>query len=524
MAETEVVNVAGQTRLWDIPGVRQLAILIGIAAAVAAGVNVVLWSQDPSFKPLREVSETDRLEVINSLESLNIRYRVDSGNGMIMVPADQYQQVAASLQSDGLMGAASLSMDGIYQEKGFGTSQFEELARHQVALQNKIAETIMTVRVIQNARVMLALPERSPFLRDRKKPQASVTVVVRPGAVLEPHQVQGIIHTVASAVPGLETSAVSVMNQFGELLTTSSQSMHMDQTTTEFEFQQKYQDRLVSKIEALLMPMMGGPGRVRAEVTAQMDFTQSERTTETFEPSQDDKIRSSIEERTVNSEGNPAGVPGALTNQPPTTPAEEVGEAENQSQSSSESSQRVYELDKAITNVKNSTGTLTRLSIALLLDHKPAVNAESGETEMVPLSEEEIQRASDLAKNAVGFDEARGDTFFVANAPFIPPPAMEPPPATPIWQQAWVLNIGKQVLAALVVLGLGFGLLKPLFNNLSQPPVLKTMTERGAAPGLTGPGSQEEKVPPDPISFARSLSAQDPKRVAQVMKDWVADE
>ena len=522
MAETEVVNVAGQTRLWDIPGVRQLAILIGIAAAVAAGVNVVLWSQDPSFKPLREVSEIDRLEVINSLDSLNVRYRIDSNSGMIMVPADQYQQVSASLQSDGLMGAASLSMDGIYQEKGFGTSQFEELARHQVALQNKIAETIMTVRIIQNARVMLALPERSPFLRDRKKPQASVTVVVRPGAVLEPHQVQGIIHTVASAVPGLETGAVSVMNQFGELLTTSSQSMHMDQTATEFEFQQKYQDRLVSKIEALLMPMMGGPGRVRAEVTAQMDFTQSERTTETFEPSQD-KIRSSIEERTLNTEGNPAGVPGALANQPPTTPAQEVGVEENQNQSSSESSQRVYELDKAMTHVKNSTGTLTRLSIALLLDHKPVLNAESGETEMVALSEEEIQRASDLAKSAVGFDEARGDTFFVANAPFIPPPAIEPPASPPIWQQAWALNIGKQVLAALVVLGLGFGLLKPLFNNLSQPPVLRTVTEAGGASGLTGPKAEEEQ-PPDPIALARSLSAQDPKRVAQVMKDWVADE
>ena len=521
MADTEVAETSGQTRLADIPGVRQLGILIGIAAAVAVGVNIVLWAQDPSFKPLRGVADADRLEVISALESLNIRYRMDAGDGTLMVPADQYQQVVTNLQSDNLMGGSVLSMDGIYQEKGFGTSQFEELARHQVALQNKIAETIMTIRVIQNARVTLALPERSPFLRNKKKPQASVTVVVRPGAVLEAHQVQGIVHTVASSVPGLETSAVTVMDQQGTLLTSPTMAKHMDQTTTEFDFQQRYEDKLVEQIEALIMPMMGGPGRVRAEVTAQMDFTQSEQTTETFEPNQD-LVRQSMEERSFNSNGNPAGVPGALTNQPPTTPAQEVGVEEANNQSSTESSQRVYEMDRALTHTKNSTGAVTRLSIALLLDHKPSVNAESGETEMIALTEEEIQRASELAKNAVGFDEARGDTFFVANAPFIPPPAIEPPPATPIWKQAWALNIGKQVLAAIVVLGLGFGLLKPLLNNLSQPPPLRTVTET-TNPSLPN-AAAEAMAEPDPIALARSLAAQDPKRVAQVVKDWVADE
>lgn len=527
MADSEIAktnNAAGG--ITQIPGVRQLVTLVAIAASVAIGVVVVLWSQEPSYRPLRGVPDLAKRDVMTALDSMNIRYRMDSGTGVLMVPSDAYQQIVANLQGDQLIGGGQLDLNGIYSEKTFGTSQFEEIARHQIALQNDIAETIMRIRVVQNAKVMLALPERSAFLRDKKKPEASVTVVVRPGSVLEAHQVQGIVHTVSAAVPGLETKSVTVMNQYGELLTTPNMTSEMAQTSTQFEYQQKMQNALSRQIESFLTPIMGGPGRVRAVVSAEIDFTQSEQTLESFDPSQD-KIRSEEGERTVNSSPESAlGPPGALTNQPPETgqpPAED--EQGDSGVTSRDYRKRNYELDKETRYTKNATGSITRLSIALLIDHKPTTG-EDGETTHVPLTDEELQEVTELAKNAVGFDEARGDTLFVSNQAFVVPPPMEPPEPTPIWKQAWVMDIGKQVLSAIVLLGLGFGLLKPLLNRLTEPGQWQSLPAAGGvtsvkADDLPANAPYQE---PDPLQLAKNLTQQDPKRVAQVVKDWVADE
>lgn len=529
MADTSAITVAQRPAgLANIPGLRQLGILVGIATSVAIGVVVVLWSQEPSYRALKTVPAAERVDVIAALESLNIKYRMDGSTGMLMVPSDSYQQVMANLQSVNLAGGSLLDFDTMYGNEGLGTSQFEETAKHQIATQNRIAKTLMTIRVIQNAQVMLALPERSAFLRDRKKPQASITVVVRPGAVLEAHQVQGIVHTVAASVPGLETKSVTVMNQHGELLTSPHMNNEMAQTATQYDYQQKLQDRLGERVENILMPMMGAPGRVRAVVAAELDFTQSEQTLETFDPSPD-KIRGEKVERTVNSpESNAIGVPGALSNQPATTPAQEEGQDQEavKTVSTKDYSLRNYELDKETTYTKNATGVVTRLSVALLLDHKPKAS-DSGATELLPLTQEEIERVSELAKKAVGFNEARGDTFFVTNEAFPPPPTFEAPDAQPIWTQAWAINIGKQLLAAVVLLGLGFGLLRPLLKNLTEVPQWQAVPSATgmtgiSAPDSLGPNAVIDDV--DPVTLAKNLAHQDPKRVAQVVKDWVTDE
>jgi len=558
MAELTLTQMRG---LRDIPGLRQLALLIGIAAAVAGGISIYMWSQKPAAAPLyANLSPKDSAEVADALRAAGIPYQVDATSGAVTVAGDKIYEARLKLASQGLPKSSSMGFEMIQQEQGFGTSQFIEAARYQHALETELARTISSLQPVQNARVHLAVPKPSAFARSNDAASASVLVDLYPGRSLEPGQVASIVHMVASSVPDLAISNVTVIDQYGHLLSeTGDANDPAQRAAAQFEQARRVESDYVRRIEQLLTPMTG-PGRVSAQVVADMDFSETEEASETYKPDPN-AIRSEQTSSDTSRAGSAgaAGVPGATSNQPqnaaqakPLNPPAAVAAAgaaaagataasatENSTQPLSESKQstRNYELDKTVSHTRKPGGQVRRLSVAVLVDNLPKTNAK-GESTMAPLSKEELAKVEDLVKQAVGFDAQRGDTLSVQNASFINE-TLPPVADLPIWQRPQVLNIGRQALGAIIVLVLVLTVLRPAFKALTAPQrarggsvsvVQEAIAAAGqqAMPGAPAAALSSEPSPPlampayeQKLAQARSAVAQDPKRVAQVIKTWV---
>jgi flagellar M-ring protein FliF len=549
---------------------RQIGIMLGLAFSVAIGVAIVLWSQEPSYGRLySEIGEKDVSEILEVLTTQGIKYKVEEGSGVIMVPADKVNEVKLKLAGLGLPRSNSVGYELLSKDQGgFGTSKNMEMVRFQRALEGEIAQTIMSIQTVKSARVLLAIPQQSVFVRERKKPSASVIVNLYQGRSLEKGQIESIIHLVSSSVPQLDADQVTVVDQKGQLLSSRDGSSVSSLTTKQFEYKKNIEEHLMERIENIMSPLVGDGMRV--QISADLDFTETDKTQELFDP-KSSVLRSEQTSEELNKAPATQGVPGALSNQPaaagtaPETPpaAAAAGVAPNAPASSAtdttpgssaKNATRNFEVDKTITHTRSATGLVRRLSVAVVVDNQRTVQAD-GKMNTQAYKPEDITRFTDLVKQAVGFDNARGDQVTVTNVAFKALEAPEALPAIPLWEQSWFLNLLKQVGAVLVVLFILLGVLRPTMRNLSGLNAAKkaaaaaelqaSMAATGelvnnqggsAVAALGSPQGGQAALPNHlddlllvdvPHSYGKRLEYmqnsvdKDPQLVAQILKRWV---
>jgi flagellar M-ring protein FliF len=533
--------------LGDIPGLKQVGLLAGVAAAVAAAIWLVLWSQGQNYSVLYgQLSERESGQVMDALTAAGIEFKL-SPSGAVSVPEAKVQEARIRLASQGLPQSDSMGIEMIQKESALGSSTMMESARYQSVLETELARTIVKVQGVQSARVHLALPKPSVFLRDARKATASVMLQLYR---LEPGQVAAIVHLVASSVPELGPSDVTLVDQAGSLLNSPDENAESAASTRQFEYTRKLEESYQRRIIELLEPMLGA-GRVRATVTADLDFTVTEETRENYDP-QKTAVRSEQTSKESRKGGDGAeGIPGALSNQPPGTsgapqipgaatpgnPATAAGAqgaaqtaaASSGPSSNAERSTRNFEVDRTLQYVKQPVGNLKRLSVGVVLDDWQKVDAD-GKVTTAPMSDTDIKRFTQLVKESIGLKEDRGDQLNVLNQAFKTSAPIGPVDGLPIWQQPWVTQLAKQVVGAGLVLLVAFLVLRPLMKSLTKPTGgTRVSTDEGGFSNdrvsLSGQGANAIKLAPSfeqQIAAARTLVGQDPRRAAQVVKDWVA--
>ena len=565
--------------LSEMSMLRQIGLLVGLAASVAIGFAVVLWSQQPDYRPLLgSLAGMDANQVMETLAAADISYTVEPNSGALLVKADDLARARLKLASAGIAPTDSnIGFEILDKDQGLGTSQFMEATRYRRGLEGELGRTISSLNNVKGARVHLAIPKSSVFVRDERKPSASVLVELYPGRSLEPSQVMAIINLVATSVPELTKSQITVVDQKGNLLSDQQELTELSMAGKQFDYSRRMESLYTQRVHNILQPVLGS-GRYKAEVSADVDFSAVESTSETFNPDQP-ALRSeqSVSEQRQSSLG-PQGVPGALSNQPPgpatapenakagqaaaagaVAPGQPLLDANGQQimdpatgqsmlapfpADKREQATRNYELDRSISHTKQQLGRLRRLSVAVVLDDQVTVSAD-GQTTRVPRSAEELARFTRLVQDAVGFDASRGDSVSVINAPFATDSLDDAFVDIPFYSQPWFWDIVKQVLGVLFILVLVFGVLRPVLNNLTNAGKGKELQPVGDAElgdmdggdgglasdrvSLSGPQSILLPSPTEgydaQLNAIKNLVAEDPGRVAQVVKDWInADE
>jgi flagellar M-ring protein FliF len=533
------------------PSLKPLAMLIGIAAAVAAGVGIVLWSKEPTYSLLYgNLGQQDSAQIAQALDTNGIPYKLDGASGAITVPADRVHDARLKLAGQGLPegdgGFAVMS-----KEQNFGVSQFMEGARYQHALETELARTISNLQPIEGARVHLALPRQSAFVRDRRAPSASVFLQMKPGRRLESEQVTAIVNLVASSIPELEAQQVTVVDQQGRLLSAPEGHDELAVREKQLEIARGMEERYTQRVEQLLAPLVG-PGRVRAQVVADVELSTTEEAREQYRPeSQIVRSEQTAEESSRNGAG-PQGVPGALTNQPPTPgvalppgvaasaqqPAAAVAGAgvgataatPSTPDNLSKQSTRNYEIDRTVAYTRQPAGRLKRLTVAVLVDNLRNT-AEDGTVTETAIAPEQMENMTRLVKDAVGFDATRGDSVNVVNASFKGELKPEEIGADeiPLWERPLLRDIAKLLSGLIVLLVLVLTVLRPLVRGLlSAPRVAYSPAALAGGDSAAALSDGQPSVPKldyeGQVAQARSLVSQDPARVAQVVKTWVGND
>ncbi len=489
--------------LADMPVARQIGVFFALAASIAIGFWVVLWSQEPDYAILfNQVDQQEINEVVSTLSTAQIEHKVNMATGAIQVEHGELNRARLLLAAKGLPRTTATGFDVLEKDDGFGISQFRERARYHRAMEGELAQSISSIRSVRSARVHLALPKQSVFVRKRIPPSASVVVDLYAGRTLEKGQVAAIVHMVASSIPDLESGQVTVIDQAGRLLT-SNDDNEIALSTNQLDYVTNLEESYVARIQNILGPMMG-MNNVRAQVSAKVDFTSIEETLEDYTPEKN-AIRSEQLRDERSGKLGAMGIPGALTNNAEALDDEEGGSPDGFNNSSKT---RNYELDRVLRHSKKAPGVLQSLSIAVVVDEPfeevevaPAAPAEGEEAaaegeegaepapppppKRRPLTEEEMEKIRSLVKDAVGFDPQRGDTLTVTSAAFHVE-KVEPLPEIPIWEQSWFKPLAKQALAGLVVLSLILFVLKPMVGGLMPQPALA-----GVGEGVEGEGTDE---------------------------------
>jgi flagellar M-ring protein FliF len=547
---------------------KPLLLLVGIAMAVAAGVTVVLWSRGSTYSLLfANLSTQDQVQVTQALDAAQIPYRMAPGSSAIEVPAERLNDARLKLAGQGIPegGGGFATMD---KDPGFGVSQFMENARYQHALEAELARTIAALRPVEGARVHLAVPRQSAFVRDHKGASASVFLQLKQGRRLEQEQIQAIVNLVASSIPDLEANQVTVVDQQGRLLSSPEGHDQFAVREQQYDMIHRLEDDYAQRIEALLAPLVG-PGRVRAQVVAQMDMAVTEEAHEQYRP-ESQVVRSEQTSESVTKDGSASqGVPGALTNQPPATgvaqpppgsappaaakPAAAAGTPAaaaatspvagsgpgGSGDSTSRQSTRNYEIDRTLNYTRQPAGRLRRVTVAVLIDNMRSVGKD-GKVKETPLTKEQLDHVNELVKDAVGYDESRGDSVNVVNASFTQETALAPAEGDlekpKFWESPLFQDVAKVLAGLIVLLALVLAVLRPLVKTLVGPPKMQvavlprtpgTPTEPVTQQAL--PAAKEAAVAAaatheQQVLQARTLVNQDPKRVAQVVRGWVADD
>jgi flagellar M-ring protein FliF len=543
MADIVPISARG---IADIPGLKQVGLLAGVAAAVAAAVWLVLWSQGQNYTVLYgQLSERESGQVMDALTAAGIEFKLNP-SGAVSVPESKVQEARIRLASQGLPQSDSMGIEMIQKESALGSSSMMETARYQSVLETELARTIIKVQGVQSARVHLALPKPTVFLRDARKATASVMLQLYPGRRLEPGQVAAIVHLVASSVPELAANDVTLVDQEGTLLNSPDENAEQAASTRQFEYTRKLEESYQRRIIELLEPMVG-PGRVKATVTADMDFTVTEETLENYDPAKT-AVRSeqtSTEQRKGG--GDAEGIPGALSNQPPGTSgtpviagasaipsnpnAAQSAAASSGPSSSAQRSTRNFEVDRTLSYVKKPVGILRRLNVGVVLDDWQKTDAD-GKVTSSAMSDTDIKRFTQLVRESIGLRDDRGDQLNVLNQAFKNNAPIGPVDGPPFWETPWITQLAKQVVGAGLVLLVAFLVLRPLMKSLTKSgPRLNAAAGGGDGDvegdrvSLSGKAGTAIKLAPSfeqQIAAARTLVGQDPRRAAQVVKDWVA--
>lgn len=543
----DIVTVPTPQRgIADIPGLKQVGLLAGVAAAIAAAIWLVLWSQGQNYTVLYgQLSERESGQVMDALTAAGIQYKL-SPSGAVSVPESKVQEARIRLAMQGLPQSDAMGIEMIQKESALGSSSMMESARYQSVLETELARTIIKVQGVQSARVHLALPKPSVFLRDTRKATASVMLQLYPGRRLEPGQVAAIVHLVASSVPELVANDVTLVDQAGSLLNSPDENAEQAASTRQLEYTRKLEESYQRRIVDLLEPMIG-VGRVRATVTADMDFTVTESTHENYDPAKT-AVRSEQTSTEQRKGGDgPEGIPGALSNQPPGTsgaptipgaatpgnpaaPGAAQSAANSGPSSSAQRSTRNFEVDRTLSYVKQPAGILKHLNVGVVLDDWQKVDAD-GKVTTTPMTDADIKRFSQLVSESIGLKEDRGDKLsvlsqaFKGNAPFGPVEGL------PLWETPWITQLAKQIVGIGLVLLVAFLVLRPLMKSLtkSTPRLGASGGDGGELDGdrvsISGQGGKAIKLAPSfeqQIAAARTLVGQDPRRAAQVVKDWVS--
>lgn len=540
------------------PNGRRFGLMIAAAAIIAVMVGLVLWSQKPEYRVLfSNFSDRDGGAIMASLQAANIPYKFAEGGSAILVPADKVHEVRLKLAAEGLPKGGNVGFELMENQK-LGVSQFLEQVNFQRALEGELARSIESLAAVQGARVHLAMPKASVFVREQQKPTASVLLNLRSGRMLDQQQVSAIVHLVASSVPELSPKNVTVVDEAGNLLSDNgklSGSNALD--PAQIKYVQDLQQSIAKRVESIISPMVGAEN-VRAEATVDVDFSTTQQAAEIYKPNQvanSATIRSQqISESGSGSGKNASGVPGALTNQPapsatapltaaptaaatPTAnglPAGAAGTATADTDAKSAPVQRDvttnYEVDKTLRYVQQPMGGLKRVSVAVVVNYKRSVSKD-GKVTITPLTAVEKTQITELVKQAMGYNADRGDTLNVVNSPFA---GVDHPEAVklPLWQQPKIidlaLQIAKYIGIAILLLLLYFKALKPMLAQLKKPPVvgpteneLKALAAQAVAD--QGPMHAAQTYQ-QTLEAAKELARQDPKVVANIVKSWVGND
>ncbi|MFA7554510.1 MAG: flagellar basal-body MS-ring/collar protein FliF [Spongiibacteraceae bacterium] len=530
---------------------RQLGLMVGLAASVAIGFAVVLWSQEQDYRPLySNLDQMNPADVLDILQTNKINFKVDETTGALLVQADQMNDARLKLAGAGISADGSFGFELLDKDQPLGTSQFMENARFKRGLEGELARTIASIRSVRAARVHLAIPKTSAFIRDAREPTASVFLDLYSGAGINSGQVRAIANMVAFSIPSLTIENVTVVDQRGNLLSNFDVDDNMATANKHLEYVHQLEGSLIKRIGSILEPVLGKDG-FRAQVSADVDFTQVEQTDELFNPDLPSIRSEQLVEESRGAGAGGGGVPGALSNQPPVDgqAPENVGDGvagavTAASSNSRKQSVRNYELDRTISHTRHQVGKLNRLSVAVLVDNVSSVDADTGEITSVAIDPAELDRLTTLIKDAVGFDITRGDSVNIINSAFISkePAAPMVIEELPIWEQPELLKYGKLLLGGIVVLALIFGVLRPAMRGLTDTTKDMREIEAQRALGelsgdlgsdlvgdtvtlsggdsllLTGPNEGYQQQ----LNAIKGLVAEDPGRVAQVVKKWVA--
>ncbi len=541
-------------RFNELPAARKAILAAVVAGVIALLFGVYLWGSATEYKVLfSNLAERDAGTVTATLQQMNVPYKTEA-NGTLMVPADQVYDLRFKLAAQGIPKGGAVGFELMDNAK-LGMTQFQEQLAFQRGLEGELARTVQSLSPVESARVHLAIPKPSVFIRDKQSPSASVLVKLYPGRTLEPGQVQSIVHLVSSSVPELSPSSITVVDQAGNLLTAKNDNKsQLGLNDSQLAYTKDIESYYVQRIEAIVLPIVGA-GNVKAEVRADLDFSEDEATSETYKPNpgaDTQSIRSQQSVEDINNAANQAqGVPGALTNQPPgpasapvTAPAgANAGPnvtAAGQGGNSSRKEHTVnFELDKTIRHVKESQGRIKRLSVAVVVNNKIASGKDGKDGKpgkAVPLAAQELAQINGLAREAMGFDQTRGDTINVVNAAFT---EAREEPALPLWKDPANVALAKDLLKNLLIFGLAFylvfGVLRPMLRDLVKPHELPHVPgdedeEEGAGEGgvLYGADGKPIEAPVDSyaeiLAQVREFAKLNPKITAEIAKEWMVKE
>ena len=548
-------NLAERIRqvLARLSGQQKIVLMVAIAGVIALLVASSTWLKQADYRILfSNISERDGGSIIAALEQMNVPYRFSDSGSAILVPGSKVHEVRLRLASQGLPKGGAVGFELMENQK-FGISQFAEQVNYQRGLEGELARTIQSIAAVQGARVHLAIPKPTVFVREEMKPSASVMLSLYPGRTLEASQIAGIQNLVAASVPSLAASSVTLIDQSGAMLSQlKSKLTEAGLDATQIKYVQELEANAIKRVEDILMPLLG-KGNAHVQIAADVDFSQSEQTAETHRPNTtppDIAIRSQQTSESANGSPSAQGIPGALTNQPPvpataplTTPAVpgpggttaanppipgQINAAGIQATisnlgqpvSTRKDSTINYEVDKTIRHTKQSIGTIKRLSAAVVINHR-----KDAKGVMKPLADAELKQINELVKEAMGFNKERGDTVSVANAAFTPVERSEAGLA--IWKDPELLAMLKELFKYAAIAGI----LAYLIIKVIRP-LLQTMMQAPAHTGRTLGGNvnivdEETELSPNGVTAfeqklgdVRGMAQQDPKAVANIIKNW----
>lgn len=547
-------------RVMALPAQRKIMLGGGIAVLIAIFVAMALWGRDGDYRVLyANLSDKDGGAILAQLQQMQVPYKHADGGAAILVPADKVHDVRLKLASAGLPKGSVVGFELMETQK-FGTTQFQERLNFQRGLEGELTRSIQAISSVQSARVHLALPNQNGFFREQQKASASVVLTLYPGRTLDRGQLAGIVHLVSSSVPEMSTKAVSIVDQSGTLLA-GQQDSGTDQAgldAQQLQYVRQIESSYTQRVRDILEPVLGSDN-LRAQVTADVDFSQVEQTAEEFKPNQGPNAASTVRsQQTSESSGQgsatPSGVPGAASNQPPVPATAPINGASAPLQAAGmqgaggnnrRDAVTNYEVDRTVRVVRSSTGNIRRLTAAVVVNHRTVTDAK-GKTTTEPLPQEELDKLTSLVRESIGADDKRGDSIKVVSAPFQVP--KEEVDDTPLWKKPETVDLirtlavpGALTLAALIVV---FGAIRPAIQAAKPVATPESEAQRlnavvddpqelsviaggngpvvagaeGGVAALEGPGAGGPDLR---LEHARKLAKENPLAMASVVRGWM---